>query len=105
MVASAKKEGGLTLYASNVICTRISPVTGSFSYGSSLREREMSGLRVRACTGGTSEVLSKFLHRGVKLGNQLVQLSGYTREHALVPLINRMVMYQHRLDLYGAQET
>ena len=41
MVESAKKEGGLTLYASNVICTRISPVTGSFSYGSSLREREM----------------------------------------------------------------
>lgn len=28
-----------------------------------------------------------------------------SRAHALVPLVNRIIMYKHRLDLYSAQET
>lgn len=44
---------------------------------------------------------------GEKSGGQFVSNTQRrdSRAHALVPLVNRVIVYKHRLDLYSAQET
>lgn len=86
----------LTLFASNVICTRISPLTGSFSNGRSLWQtrrawaiRASAEQRMAAVGTRYGQLVSR-CKRGHRAGRD-----------SLVPLVDGMIVHECWLDLYS----
>lgn len=87
-----------TLLASNVIWTRISPLTGSFSKGRSLIH--WGRAHIISADSGREQPTSAIAHIAGRARD--AQARG---EHSLVPVINSVVVHEHRLNLHGAQES
>ena len=96
-----------TLFASNVICTLISPLTASPSNGCNLMrgaawvptEHEVHGMWR---TTHRMEIVAKGRRVGgiVKRG----RIDGHGLMHSLIPLVHGVIVYESRLDLDSPEE-
>ena len=98
----------LTLFASNVICTLISPLTASPSNGCNLMcgaawvptEHELHGMWR---TTHRMEIVAKGRRVGGIVKHNRIEGCGLI--HLLIPLVHGMIVYESRLDLDGPEES